>query len=89
MPTIEILISGEVQGVFFRATAKDIADELGIKGWVRNTEDGHVQAMATGNQQQLDKFVDWCKQGPPKARVENVKLTEVQEQTFNTFKVLR
>jgi acylphosphatase len=89
MPTIEILISGEVQGVFFRVTAKDIADELGIKGWVKNTEDGNVQAIATGTQQQLDKFVKWCKQGPPKAKVENMKLTEVQEQTFNTFKVLR
>ena len=89
MPTLHLLIKGKVQGVFFRATAKEIADELGLSGWVKNTKEGYVEAVASGTQQQLDRFVAWCKQGPEKADVKNVAVTEIEEITFSSFKIIR
>jgi acylphosphatase len=50
MITVHLLIEGEVQGVFYRATAKEIADKLGITGWIKNTWEGNVEAMVTGNE---------------------------------------
>ena len=50
MPTIHILVKGKVQGVFYRATAKEMADRYGITGWVRNTEEGNVELMASGKE---------------------------------------
>jgi len=89
MPTIHLIVSGKVQGVFFRATAKDVADEIGITGWVKNAEDGNVEAMAKGTQEQLQKFIDWCKKGPPKAVVTDVKIAPADEQVFDQFNVIR
>jgi acylphosphatase len=89
MPTVHLMIKGRVQGVFFRATAKDVADQIGVKGWVKNTEEGHVEIMGSGTDEQLQKFVDWCKVGPRKAIVTNVEVTSIPGQSFNEFKVLR
>jgi acylphosphatase len=72
MKTVRLTIKGRVQGVFYRATAKDVADQLGIKGWVKNLPDNNVEIKATASEEILQKFMDWCKQGPPKARVEDV-----------------
>lgn len=89
MATINIIIQGEVQGVFFRATAKKVADELGISGWIKNTSDGNVEATASGDKQLLDKFVAWCYQGPPKASVKNVTVYPVESQQFSEFNIIR
>ena len=89
MPAIHLLIKGEVQGVFYRATAKKVADKLGLTGWIKNTKDGHVEAVVTGGQQQLDEFINWCKKGPEKAEVEDVIVTQEQETSFNDFEVIR
>ena len=89
MPTLHLLIKGKVQGVFFRATAKEVADGLGLTGWVQNTKEGHVEAMATGTREQLHDFTGWCKQGPRKARVTEVIPTEKPEEHFNGFTVRR
>ncbi|HEY0067038.1 MAG TPA: acylphosphatase [Flavisolibacter sp.] len=89
MPTVHLLIKGKVQGVFFRATAKEVADELGLTGWVQNTDEGHVEAMATGTEKQLNDFIAWCKQGPPRARVSEVIPTEKSEEHFDRFTVRR
>ena len=89
MPTIHLYIKGEVQGVFFRATAKKVADKLHIKGWVKNTDDGKVEAMATGPKQPLDEFIKWCRTGPEKAIVENVEVKEEPETMFDDFEVIR
>ena len=89
MPTIHLLIKGEVQGVFFRATAKKIADKLNLTGWIKNREDDNVEAMVTGSQQQLEEFINWCKKGPEKAAVEDVIITNQQETSFNDFEVIR
>jgi len=89
MKTIRLTIKGKVQGVFFRATAKDIADELGIKGWARNLPDRNVEIMATAPEDSLQKFIDWFRQGPTKARVEEVAIEELDLQQFNDFRIIR
>jgi acylphosphatase len=89
MATVHLLIKGKVQGVFFRATAKEIADKLGVKGWVKNTENDDVEAMATGSQEAVEKFIEWCRVGPRKAVVENVIVTKKEQTPFGDFKVIR
>ncbi len=69
-----IWISGEVQGVFFRRSAKGQAEKLGVVGWVRNRNDGSVEVVAQGEKDKVDKFIEWCKKGPPFAKVENVEV---------------
>jgi acylphosphatase len=89
MKTIRLTIKGKVQGVFYRATAKDVADLLGIKGWVKNLPDDNVEIRATGSEEILQKFIAWCKQGPPKATVDEVVVEELDLQEFNGFRIVR
>lgn len=67
-------VSGEVQGVFFRRTAKLEAEKLGLVGWVRNRSDGGVEAVAQGPKNKVDAFIKWCRHGPPFAEVEKVEV---------------
>ena len=89
MLTKKILVTGKVQGVFYRATAKDVADLLGIKGWVKNLPDRNVEITATATEELLQKFIAWCKQGPPKARVDDVIVEELNLEEFKGFKIIR
>ena len=59
MPTKRLLIKGKVQGVFYRATARDVAERIGITGWIKNTDEGDVEAMLTGTDDQLAEFTRW------------------------------
>lgn len=87
---VRLRITGRVQGVFFRQSAKEEALRLGLCGWVRNTWDGDVEATVQGPPAGVDEFVSWCHQGPPHAWVESVEVeeTEATEQ-FQTFRVVR
>ena len=89
MPTVHLVIKGKVQGVFFRATAKDVADEIGVKGWVKNTEEGNVEVMASGSDAQIQKFIAWCKTGPKRAIVTDVMVANTEEENFKKFEVVR
>ena len=89
MKTIRLIIKGRVQGVFYRATAKDVADMLGINGWTRNLPDRNVEITATSTEDNLQKLIGWCKQGPPKARVDEVIIEELDLQEFNGFRIIR
>jgi acylphosphatase len=89
MPTIHLIIKGKVQGVFYRATAKKIADKLGVTGWIENSEDDNVEAMVTGTAEKLKEFTNWCEHGPEKADVDDVIVTEKTETFFNDFTVIR
>ena len=89
MPTVHLLIKGKVQGVFFRATAKDIAKENGITGWIKNTKEGDVEVMVSGSQLQVDKFVEWCRTGPGRAVVTEVIVTSREHQPFAGFNIGR
>lgn len=89
MKTVRLTVKGKVQGVFYRATAKDVADLIGIKGWVRNLPDNNVEVTATASEETLQKFIGWCKQGPPKARVEEVIVEDLDPQEFSGFRIIR
>lgn len=72
-----LLISGRVQGVWFRGSAKEEADRVGgLKGWVRNREDGRVEAAIQGPEELVDEMVNWCHRGPTGARVDRVEIRE-------------
>ena len=70
MKTVHLIISGKVHGVFFRATAKNMAHTLDINGWIKNLPGHKVEALITGENKQVDEFIDWCKTGPEKAKVD-------------------
>ncbi|MBW8887229.1 MAG: acylphosphatase [Fibrobacteres bacterium] len=82
-----IRVSGRVQGVFFRASARIEAGRLGLSGFVRNEPDGSVYAEAEGEREALDLFVEWCRRGPPHARVESVEVKEGTAKGFAGFMV--
>ena len=88
MSTRYLLIKGRVQGVYYRASAKDIARKNGLTGWIRNTPDGHVEAIASGNEDQLELFINWCRQGPRGARVTEVDIQLVEDAEFDSFKIV-
>ena len=89
MPTMHVLIKGKVQGVFYRATAKKVADTFGLKGWVRNTKEGNVELVITGEENAIDKMLAWCRTGPTDAKVTEVIADTINEEIFNTFSILR
>lgn len=84
-----ITVKGKVQGVFYRASAKQMADLLGLKGFVRNEPNGDVYIEAEGDNDMLIKLVDWCHHGPENAEVEKVSITDGQLQDFNGFEIRR
>ena len=69
-----VIISGRVQGVFFRVETQRAAERFGISGWVRNRPDGTVEAVFEGGQAAVDAVLEWCREGPNMAVVENVDL---------------
>ncbi len=71
---VHLLISGKVQGVFYRATAAQLAQKLGLSGWVRNLPDGRVEAFVQGEEDGVEEFVRWCWKGPPAARVLDIQV---------------
>jgi acylphosphatase len=89
LQTISITVSGIVQGVFYRQSAKEKALELGIAGLVKNLPDGNVFILATGTGEQLDQLVKWCRVGPAKAKVTSVNVEPVSSQEFLGFVIQR
>ncbi len=69
---VHATISGRVQGVSFRDSTRQEAENLGLTGWVRNTEDGSVEAIFEGDSDAVNQMVEWCKSGPSSANVEEV-----------------
>lgn len=86
---MSILVSGRVQGVFYRASTKAKADELGISGFVQNLPDGKVYIEAEGTDESLNEFKAWCAKGPPRAIVEQVEIKEGELRNFTSFQVSR
>ena len=82
-------VSGRVQGVFFRASTKAVADQMGIKGFVKNQKDGTVLIHAEGNPLFMDEFIDWCKFGPDDAKVEDTSVEDAEVKNYRNFEVLK
>lgn len=76
MKRVRVLISGKVQGVFFRAYTEEEANRLGVKGWVRNLPDGRVEAVFEGEDEAVDKMIAWCHRGSPHSKVTQVEVIE-------------
>jgi acylphosphatase len=87
--TISIFVSGKVQGVFYRQSTREKAMAIGINGQVRNLPDGRVHIIATGSKEQLDQLLEWCRQGPPRARVSGIESAEMPLEHFDQFLVMR
>jgi len=85
---VNVIVSGQVQGVWFRASTKQKAEELGLTGWVRNTPCGDVEAVFEGEEEEVKKMIDWCRSGPPMAKVEKI-MVKKQQQTigFDGFSI--
>lgn len=75
MVRARVVISGTVQGVFFRASTRDEARRVGVRGWVRNLDDGRVEAVFEGEKSAVQHLVAWCHRGPPAASVEHVAVS--------------
>jgi acylphosphatase len=85
--TIHFVVTGRVQGVFFRASCKKEADRLDVKGWVRNLPDRRVEGMATAEPAKLKEFRKWLQQGPRLARVSKLEVDEQPVQQFDEFEI--
>lgn len=86
--SVRLYISGIVQGVFFRGFIKENAERLGIKGFVRNLEDGRVEIFIEGNFDEVKKMIEICKKGPKHSEIKNVEEKQERFQDFKSFKVL-
>lgn len=82
-----MIIRGRVQGVFFRAEARDRAASLDLGGWVRNNPDGTVEAAFEGERERVESMVEWCRRGPALAQVEDVEVAWEQPLGDSRFAV--
>ncbi|HEY5849930.1 MAG TPA: acylphosphatase [Lysobacter sp.] len=73
MSAARFIVSGRVQGVFFRASTRDQAVALGLRGFARNLADGRVEVLAAGDEVALDRLAAWLRQGPPTAQVDDLE----------------
>ena len=88
MKRAHVRIYGKVQGVWFRANTKEMADKLGIKGWVRNVPDGSVEAVFEGDDEAVEEIIKWCHHGPPLARVDKVEVSYEEPKGEKDFRII-
>ena len=86
---VRLVISGHVQGVWYRGSMQREAERLGLAGWVKNRPDGSVEAVAEGARALVDALISWCWKGPPAARVADVAVHEEAAQGLKGFQVTR
>ena len=86
---VHLLVSGKVQGVFFRQALKVIAKKNNVSGWVRNLKDRHVEAVLEGNIESVNLVIEWSRMGPANSRVDDVEVSiEEFKNEFSVFEVL-
>ena len=86
---VRVYIFGTVQGVFFRAFIKEQADKLTVKGYVRNKEDGSVEAWFEGGADKVNKMIEKCKEGPGHSQIKRLDIVDEKVQSMKEFKVIR
>ncbi len=86
---VRLHITGRVQGVYYRDSCRAMAQRLGVAGWVRNGDDGSVEAVAEGDRDAVGALVAWCREGPPRAVVTQVDVRDEQPEGFTSFRVTR
>jgi acylphosphatase len=87
---VHLKVCGRVQGVYFRASTVEQARRLGLSGWVMNCADSSVEVLAEGETEQLEKLINWCRNGPPGAQVKEVRAQwETSKEEFQSFYIKR
>lgn len=86
--SIKIMVGGKVQGVFYRKSTKQKADDLGLAGSVRNNPDGSVTIIAQGNKVDIEELIDWCKTGPDEAEVRCLTTEEIDTTDYDNFSII-
>jgi acylphosphatase len=89
LKTVSIIVSGKVQGVYYRQSAKEIATALDIKGWVKNMPDDTVCIIATGDPEKIEQLIKWCRQGPVRAVVTGTIIKDLPLELFDKFAIAR
>lgn len=89
MKTLKIKMSGTVQGIFFRKFIQDKAKEIGIRGFVRNLDNGDIEIVAEGRDEKVDEMLEVCKTGYPHSHIKKVEFEEIKNQGFDEFKISR
>jgi acylphosphatase len=89
LKSVKIIVQGIVQGVFFRQSTQEKARSLNLNGTVRNCNDGAVEIFAEGDSGRVDELVEWCKSGPPHARVTKIVKEEIAARKFTDFRIIR
>jgi acylphosphatase len=87
MRCVRVRISGRVQGVFFRTSCRERASELGVSGWVRNRVGGDVEALFEGPDDDVERMIAWCREGPPFAHVDRVEVSEEAPSGAEGFRI--
>ena len=88
MRKVKILVTGRVQGVYFRMFTQNKAKHLGIKGRARNLQDGRVEIIAEADNINIEKLIKWCRKGPVTARVDHVEITELEsDELLTSFEI--
>jgi acylphosphatase len=82
-----VLVSGRVQGVFFRDTCRRLAQQYGVAGWVRNLADGRVEAVFEGPAEDVERLVEWSRHGPRYAAVDHVEVQAEPPEGLDTFRI--
>ena len=89
MKTLRLYISGTVQGVLFRKFIEENANRIGVRGFVRNLDDGRVEVVIEGVDDNVKEMIEICKKGNPHSQVRGVEIKEIPNQSFVGFKVMR
>ena len=89
MKRAQVVVRGQVQGVFFRAETRDRARSLGLGGWVRNAPDGSVQAVFEGEDERVESMVAWCRRGPSGGQVDDVEVAWSEPEGEREFAIVR
>jgi acylphosphatase len=84
-----ITVKGKVQGVFYRASTKAVADQLGVRGFIKNETNGDVYIEAEADAATLDMFLEWCHEGPQNGRVTLVETHEGELKNYRNFEVVK
>jgi acylphosphatase len=84
---VRVVINGRVQGVYYRDSCRREAQRLGVRGWVRNRSDGSVEVVAEGPRSKVDELLTWCRQGPPRAHVTGISVTDEVPAAERSFRI--
>jgi len=79
------MVSGRVQGVFYRAATREVAQRLGLGGWARNLDDGRVEVVACGPARGVEELKQWLRRGPPHARVTDISCEDIEDGGWSIF----